>query len=292
MGMTGCYSTPEGGEVIVVRNGGPLDDKQIRQVVPNGAGNTWTGWMSEAHPYPASDQQRIYKFDDTDDADAKPVEVFTRDGVRVRLVGTFYLNTAFDNGKRGVDLVKSFDTAFGTRKFQGEHPWDEAGWPKFLNSVLQPVIDSNLREIIAEFDCKALVASCALVQRTSESVSVDEAQGKGNQSNVERIQARINQNLTSEIESKLAEPYFANIRFSLGPVTLPGVQNAIDSAQRSFAAVSSAQATEAQAKALARANIEKQRGYERCPACARIDAIKSLPRSLTALGGDFAVAVK
>jgi len=48
-GATGCMATPEGGEVIVVRNGGPFDDKQIRQVVPNGSGNTWVGFFSEAH---------------------------------------------------------------------------------------------------------------------------------------------------------------------------------------------------------------------------------------------------
>ena len=39
--------------MIVVRNGGPFDDKQIRQVVPNGSGNTWVGFFSQAHPYPA-----------------------------------------------------------------------------------------------------------------------------------------------------------------------------------------------------------------------------------------------
>jgi len=302
LGVTGCMATPEGGEVIVVRNGGPFDDKQIRQVVPNGSGNTWIGFWSQAHPYPASDQQRIYKFDDSPDADAKPVEVPTRDGVRVRLTGTFYINTAFDNTPQGESLVRKFDTAYGTRPFIGHEagggtlsakPWEEGGFAVFLNAILQPVIDSNIREVIAEFDCKQLVSSCALVQRGgAENVSAEEVVGNNNKSNVTQVQDRINQNLSEEIQAKLGQPYFRNIRFSLGPVELPGVQKAIDQAQSAFAEVSRAQARVAQAKADADANEERQRGYNNCPACQRIDAIKALPPGLTALGGDFAVGVK
>jgi hypothetical protein len=301
-GATGCMATPEGGEVIVVRNGGPFDDKQIRQVVPNGSGNTWVGLFSESHPYPASDQQRLYKFDDSPDADAKPVEVPTQDGVRVRLTGTFYINTAFDGSPDGEKLVRRFDTAFGTRPFTGRDaggdtlsakPWEDGGWNLFLNSILQPIIDSNIREVIAEFECKQLVSSCALVQRGgSEQVSAEEVAKADNKSNVTLIQDRINQNLSEEIQAKLGQPYFRNIRFSLGPVELPGVQKAIDQAQSAFAEVSRAQARVAQAKADADANEERQRGYNNCPACQRIDAIKALPPGLTALGGDFTTVVK
>jgi hypothetical protein len=295
-GATGCMATPEGGEVIVVRNGGPFDDKQIRQVVPNGAGNTWIGFGSEGHPYPASDQQRLYKFDDSPDADAKPVEVPTKDGVRVRLTGTFYINTAFDGTPEGEQLVRRFDTAFGTRGFTGAEgsarPWEEGGWEIFLNAILQPIIDSNIREVIAEFDCKQLVSSCALVQRGGAEVNAEEVAGTNNRSNVAVIQDRINQNLSEEIQSKLGQPYFRNIRFSLGPVELPGVQKAIDQAQSAFAEVSRAQARVAQAKADADANRERQRGYNACPACQRIDAIKALPPGITALGGDFTTVVR
>jgi regulator of protease activity HflC (stomatin/prohibitin superfamily) len=298
-GTTGCMATPEGGEVIVVRNGGPFDDRQIREVVPNGAGNSWVGWMSEPHPYPASDQQRLYKFDDSPDADAKPVEVPTKDGVRVRLTGTFYINTAFDGTPEGEKLVQTFDTSFGTRAFTGSNsdgtysakPWEDGGWTAFLNSVLQPVIDSNVREVIAEFDCKQLVSSCALVQRGGN-VNAQTEEVTNTKSNVTLIQDRINENLAEEIQAKLTKPYFKNIRFSLGPVELPGVQKAIDTAQSAFAEVSRAQARVAQAKADADANEERQRGYNNCPACQRIDAIKALPPGLTALGGEFAVAVK
>ena len=118
----------------------------------------------------------------------------------------------------------------------------------------------------------------------AENVDVEEVAGTDNKSNVTLIQDRINQNLSEEIQSKLGQPYFRNIRFSLGPVELPGVQQAIDQAQSAFAEVSRAQARVAQAKADADANEERQRGYNNCPACQRIDAIKALPPGLTALG--------
>lgn len=299
LSATGCYSTPEGGQVIVVRNGGPLDNKQIRQVVPNGADNTWTGWMSEAHPYPADSQQRIYKFDDSNDADAKPVVVPTKDGVQVRLTGTFYINTAFDNSKEGVDLVKDFDTQFGTRGFgpDNKHPYEDFG--SYLNSVLQPVIDSNLREVLAEFECKQLVASCALVQRGGEAqVRAEDVKGANNGSNVKQIQDRINKNLTTEIQAKLGKPYFGNIKFSLGSVELPGVQDAINTAQSAFAEVSKVQADVQ--KAIAQKQVEKQKslankikqaGYNSCHSCQTQDEYRALPQGLTTYAPGAGVAV-
>ena len=295
-GATGCMATPEGGEVMIIRNGGPFDDKQIRQIVPNGAGNTWIGFGSQAHPYPASDQQRLYKFDDTPDADAKPVEVPTRDGVRVRLTGTFYINTAFDGTPEGEKLLRAFDTSFGTRAFTGAEgaarPWEEGGWEIFLNAILQPIIDSNIREVIAEFDCKQLVSSCALVQRGgAAAVDAEEVSGD-NKSNVTVIQDRINENLVrgDPVQARAAvlpqHPVLARARRAAGRAggDRPGAER--------VRRVSRAQARVAQAKADADANRERQRGYNDCPACQRIDAIKALPPNLTALGGDFTSVVR
>ncbi len=286
--VAGGFSTPEGGEMGVVRNGGPLDDRNIRSVIPEGSGNTWTGLFSSTRYYPASSQQRFYKFDRGGDADTEPVEVPTADGVRTRLTGTFYLRTAFDNTPRGVDLLQRFDTQFGTRTFGGLRPYEAEGWSAFLGTIAQPIIDSNLRAVLAEFECRQLVSSCALVQRGGEDGRV-RVEGTNNRANVDQIERRLADGLTRQLNATLGQPYFRDIRFELGPVELPGVQRAIDSAQSAFAEVSRAQAQEAQARAIARANIEKQRGYSRCPACARIDSIRALPRSLTALGGDFAV---
>ncbi len=296
LGGTGCASTPEGGETIVVRNGGPLDDKQIRQIVPNGSGMTWTGLMSEEHPYPASDSERNYKFDDTPDADAPPVEVPTADGVKVELRGTVYLNTGFDNSPEGEKLIRQFDTAYGTRRFgtadeEGDalHAWEEGGWSAYLNSFVKPVIDASIREVMAGTECKELVASCALVQRGGEVRASDVQSG----SRMQEIEKEINEKIAARINSTLRAPYFRNIRFSLGRPALPGVQQAIDRAQSAFANVSEAQARVESAKQDRRANEEKQKGYNACSSCARQDELKALPDSLqTYAPGNGNVAVR
>ena len=49
----------DGGEVIVVRNGGLFDDNQFRQIVTTADGLTGTGWWSQIHRYPTT--QRFFK---------------------------------------------------------------------------------------------------------------------------------------------------------------------------------------------------------------------------------------
>src|SRR4051812_50175514 len=62
IGLTSNFTKPEAGEIGVVRNGGPLDNHNIRQGVPNGAGNTWTGWGAATHYYPRDSPQRYFPF--------------------------------------------------------------------------------------------------------------------------------------------------------------------------------------------------------------------------------------
>ncbi|WP_084958101.1 SPFH domain-containing protein [Thermoactinospora rubra] len=72
------------------------------------------------------------------------------------------------------------------------------------------------------------------------------------------------------------------MRFTLAKVTLPAeVQRAVDRALAAGAAVSEARARVEQAKAEAAANRARQEGYDKCPACAEIDKLKSLPQGIT-----------
>src|SRR4051812_12255858 len=58
IGVLGGWDSTDGGQVAVVRNGGPMDSKNIRQVIPQGSSLTWTGMWSNVHKYPAT--QRFY----------------------------------------------------------------------------------------------------------------------------------------------------------------------------------------------------------------------------------------
>jgi hypothetical protein len=302
LSLTGCYSKPQGGEIGVVRNGGPFDNHNIRQIIPNGAGTSWNGMFSSTHYYPVDSQQRFFRMAScpTDSgickgADAEAVTVPSADGVDVTIEGTFYLNTGFNDSPGGEATVKAFDTQFATRTFGDDlHAYDgNDGWSAFLAAIVEPIVVNNLRETISGVTCADLVSSCALVQNSTAKVSAQQLAGKNNQSNVSRIQETVEKALATDLGSTLGRAYFKNIKFNLARVVLPSsVQTAINRAQSAFASVSQAQARVRSAKLESQANEQRQAGYRKCPTCARIDAIKALPPGLTALGSGFAVGVK
>lgn len=305
-------SAPQSGEIGVVRNGSaPLwvfdwfDNHKIRGVIPNGAGSTALGLGSSVHYYPVEEQQRFFRLQTCEDKDhqATPCEgaddvaitIPTSDGVSVGVEGTFYLNTGFNNTNTGLNLLKKFDTQFGTRTWGEDHlyAWDgTGGWKAFLASNVEPVIANNLRQTIAGVSCAELVSSCALVQNSNLTQTVSLSQSKANLNNVNAVQEKVNAGLQTDLNNTLQDPYFKNVRFKLTHVDLPGeVQRAIDKAQASFAQVTQAQAQVKSASLEAQANEKKQHGYEHCPACAQIDELKAIPSTLQtyAPGGPFAV---
>ena len=91
--VTGFDKT-SGGEVGVVRNGGPLDNNKIRQVIQPASNLTWTGLWSSTHKYPS--QQRFYTITSDDKGGDRPgvdvVRVPSSDGVDMGLEGTLYFS--------------------------------------------------------------------------------------------------------------------------------------------------------------------------------------------------------
>lgn len=312
--LTGCATTPNSGETGVVRNGKAwywpfdwFDNHKIRGIVPNGAGNTWTGLGSSVHYYPVATQQRFFRLascrDDNgivpcDGADGTAITVPTSDGVEVTISGTFFFNTAFDGSRQGDVLLKDFDTQYSTRTFNGKHPFEgNEGWSKFLEVNVEPTIINNMRQVVSGITCAELVSSCALVQNNAaaQAKAQELAKGKVNQNNVQKVQELVIGGLLPDLKSTLGQDYFKNVKFNLTTVTLPNtVQNAIDESQAAFAQVSKAQARVQQAKADAAANAERQKGYENCPACAQIDTLRAIPPSVTtfAPGSGFSITSK
>lgn len=297
VGAIGAFDKTTGGQIAVVRNGGPLDDNKIRQVINPASSRTWTGLWSHSHKYPA--QQRFYTItSDAHRGDRPGVDVVhtpTSDGVDVGIEGTVYFSLNQDHS-----VLRLFDDKFGTRKFVGvdgnaRFPYDgDNGWLGFLDSVIRPVIDNDLREQINNFRCAELVSSCALVQN-SANAAANALGGRSNNGNIAKVQTAINSSLSDDLAETLGGRFLTDIRFNLVRVTLPEqVQQAVDSAQAAFAKVTEAQARVAQAKAEAQANEQRQRGYQQCPACAVIDELKAIPPSVTtfAPGTGFAITSK
>lgn len=288
----GPTTKPEAGQIGVIRNGGPFDNRNIRGIVRAGSGLTWSGLYSTTHYYPVSSQQRFIKLSDDATADGPAVTVPTKDGVEVTIQGTFYMNTAFDNSPGGLAAMQSFDTQFSTRTFGVEdlHPYDgRAGFSAFLTANVIPSVRNNLRQVISGVSCYQLVSSCALVQNQS---AEQQRNALSATTKIPEIEEAVQKGLDTDLSSTLGRPYFRNIKFSLSSVALPAkVQQAIESAQASFALVSKADAEKRAAKIEAQANLERQRGYNSCRACAQQDILKAIPENVTtyAPGGAFAV---
>ncbi|MFF4652216.1 SPFH domain-containing protein [Streptomyces sp. NPDC001380] len=215
------------------------------------------------------------------------------DGVDMGIEGTLYFTLNLDQ-----KTLRDFDNKFGTRGFTGAdgrlyHAYDgDLGWSAFLDQIIRPVIDNDLREQISRFRCAELVSSCALVQNSGSPGVPPAGAGKTNNGNIAAVQNAVNSSLAEDLKVTLGDEFLQGLRFNLVRVSLPdNVQAAVDKAQAAFAAVSEAQARVAQAKADAAANSARQQGYQKCPACAVIDEMKAIPPSVTtfAPGQNFAV---
>jgi regulator of protease activity HflC (stomatin/prohibitin superfamily) len=292
--LTSSMTKTAGGEIAVIRNGGPLDNNRVRQVVQPASSLTWVGLYSAVHRYPA--QQRFYTITgDTSRGDRTGVDVEqlpTSDGVEVGVEGTIYFSLNTDPA-----VLRAFDDKYGTRRYRGSdgryrYAWeDEAGWSTFLDQIVRPVISNDLREEIGKFPCSELQASCALVQNGGGTQVVNAVAGKGNL-NIAKIQDSINTSLAQDLTNTLGGQFITAVRFNLAKITLPAqVQEAINKAQAAFAAVTEAQAKVQQAKAEAAANAQRQLGYQACPVCAQIDTMKAIPPNVTtfAPGSGFSV---
>jgi regulator of protease activity HflC (stomatin/prohibitin superfamily) len=247
------------------------------------------------HKYPA--QQRFYTITSDANRGDRPgvdvVETPSSDGVQMGIEGTFYFSLNLDH-----KVISDFDDKFGTRTFTGQdgtarHAYDgDQGWSTFLDQIIRPVIDNDLREQIGDFRCADLVSSCALVQNGPTGQSPNPTSGGANNSNLAKIQNAINQSLEADLKSTLGDDFLTNVRFNLVRISLPSqVQDAVNKAQAAYAQVSEAQAHVAQAQADANADAARQKGYEACPACAQIDIMKAIPPNVTtfAPGAGFAV---
>jgi regulator of protease activity HflC (stomatin/prohibitin superfamily) len=290
-------------EVGVVYNGGPLDKKTQRQLIPPSSGLTWTGWLSQdPRLYPSEGSPRRYLITSEGQGGDRPgvdvVRVPTADGIDVGLEAKISFTTAF-TGQPDDQLMKSFDARFGNRtytSFEGGrlHPWEgDPGFAAFLDTEFRPVLDNALREAIGTFRCEDLVSSCALIGQ-SRNVKVSSAAGRQTNANLIKVQDAVASALATDLNRNLGGEYFKNVQVIVSAVRLPPrVQEAVDEAQAQFAEVNKAKADLQKARIRKQVNDTLGRSYDNCPACAQIDALKSIPSNVTAisLGGNGSIAL-
>jgi hypothetical protein len=283
------------GHVGVVRNGGPLDRRSIRQFLLPGQRLTWTGWFSQSpHEYPAKHVELLYTVTSDPKRGARPsvdvVTVPTRDGVQVGLEATVFFHFV---GDRDLELLRRFDSGFGTRRFDSHDgrrlkPWQgDDGFAAFMDSVFRPVLENDLRREVGRFRCEQLVASCVLLRHASRPTSVGADVRESSIVNIARVEDRLTESLQEDLTRTLEAPYFTGIHFRLSSVRLPGgVQRVIDDVQAKYGSVSGARADVARARYEDARNKLLATTYQRSPALARIHAIRSAPKGSTIIIND------
>lgn len=286
-GIGGLHST-DGGQVAVVRNGGLFDSRDVRGIIKPASGLEWAGLWSDVHDYPAA--ARFYTITSDQGRGERTgvdvVNVPSADGVSMGVEGTVYFTLAQDP-----KTLAAFDDAYGTRTFTGldkeqRHAYDgESGWSTFLDQIVRPVIENDLRQTVAKFRCADLLSSCGVVQNTA--VATAHPGGA-----ITQVQDAVNASLPAGIKGTLGGEFLNKISFNLTKLTLPtGVQDAVNAAQAAYADVSKAQAKVKAATAEAEANRARQHGYNACPACAQIDIMRAIPPSVTTFAPGSGVAI-
>jgi len=303
-GFLGAWNNVDAGHIVVLRNGGVFSDSNIRGFLDPASSLSYTGIFSTEHIYPA--QQRTYTISaDASQGDRVGVDVVqtpSSDGVEMGIQGTLYYALNLDH-----TVLGQFDNKYGTRSYTENgnsfHAYDgDQGWAAFIDVVVRPILNNDLREQIAKVSCAELDAACALVQNSTQVAAAKLPTAGSNNGNIAAVQNAINASLQSDIDTQLGqvkvggqwEGILTGLRFNISQVSLPGnVQDAVNNAQAAFAAVSQQQALVQQAQLQAQANAAKQQGYNSCPTCQIIDELKALPDKLTtyAPGAGAGIAV-
>ncbi len=274
------------GYVAVVRNGGPLDVRTVRQVLLPGQGLTWIGFFSKPpHQYPAATVNRTYTVTSDPKRGNRPgvdvVTVPTKDGVQVGVEATVFLRFV---GESNLDLLRTFEASYGNRRFPTPdgrelYPWDgDEGFYAWLDTFFRPVLDYNLRREIGGLQCAEVVSSCALVSRGATSSSTTPT------ANAQLISRRISDALEVDFTRTVGQRYLRDFRMRIARVTLPkGVQAAIDDAQAQFAAVNGARAELKQAQFRAERNRLLGQEFNRSPGLVAIETMRAIPEGSTVI---------
>jgi regulator of protease activity HflC (stomatin/prohibitin superfamily) len=280
-------SRQDAGHVGVVRNGGPLDSRSIRQILMPGQRVSWIGLYSQApREYPAARVVHFYTVTgDTRRGDRREIDVVhvpTRDGVQVGLEATVFFHFV---GERDIGLLRRFDQTFGNRRFPVAgtdkllRPWDgENGFAAMLDTTFRPVLDNDLRAVVGGFACADLVASCSLVRHTSGPGPTRSLANR----NIDAVETRLGRSLSHELALTLGGDYFRDIHVRIARVTLPpSVQAEVDDVQRAYVAINGARASVRSARFQAKRNDLLAKAYNRSPALARIEQIRAAPKGST-----------
>jgi regulator of protease activity HflC (stomatin/prohibitin superfamily) len=272
-GLTSFKSVNQG-DVCVVVDGGPLDDRKVSKVRQPGSGVETVGIFNHQRCFPANERHYTLS-SDPGAADSKTVDVVkvpTKDAVEVYIEGQFRFRLTTDEG-----TLKDFYRRYGSRTFAGSHPYDgDEGWDNFLAQVFRQPSLTATREAVGRYRCIELRNTCQYVTNAQAAVSGGVREVETGQ-NLEKVaeeigrttETRLNEFLSgvcaapdgpdpgSEPDERPCRRYFVNVRFTLGQ---PHFE---DSVEKSVTAAQTAGADAATARLQAQKKVEEARGRRR-----------------------------
>jgi regulator of protease activity HflC (stomatin/prohibitin superfamily) len=270
----------DAGTVCVVREGGPFDGRDIKEVRQPGEGPRPIGAFNKQDCLPITER------DSTDVIEGE--QTFpTRDSVQVIVDGQALYQLTSDPAK-----AEKFYRGYGRRKWGGEEISTDQGWLNFQRQRLAPVILDAQREVIGQYGCTSLNNLCQYVQNPEAAVRGQAgADGSDTTQNLAEAQRKLAEAINVKLRAAFRDQYFENVRYQNLRIRFePEVQRRITEAQslRTQAANARLEAERERAKARGeadrkvevaegerRAAFQQARAYRLNPNQAQIDRIRA-----------------
>lgn len=235
-------------EICVVKEGGPFDGREIKEVRQPGSGPKPIGAFNSQHCLPATER------DDGGVVDEN-LTYPTEDSVQVIADGKALYELTEDP-----KLVKSFYEDYGGRNWgTGEDaaPIDtEEGFLAFQRERIAPVIIDATREVLGQYDCIELNNLCQYVQNPDAATKGDIQKVNTNQ-NLAEAQRTLAERIQKGFVAAFGEQYFENVRYQNLRIQFEeAVKGQITEAQK-------LRTETANAKLAAQKAVETQRGEAR-----------------------------
>lgn len=158
IGCTRVSTAPD--EVALCIGGGPVEAKQIKQVVSPGHGKVTCGWWGDtSKTYPTS--LRVYDASDDEGSDGPPIVAPSSDGVEMQysVRVRFKLNTGEcpvgDSETETEECIRQFHEEVGNR-YEADGGENDEGWQRMLEAVFRGELDTSLQRISRNFSATDL----------------------------------------------------------------------------------------------------------------------------------------
>lgn len=274
-GFLTSFKSVDAGEVCVIKEGGPFDGRDVKDVRQPGSGVSSIGIFNDQHCLPATER-------DSNEVLPDDPSFPTRDSISVLADGQVLFSLTTDKEK-----VSEFYRKFGRKKWSGHWLWEDEGWKAFLQQRFAPPVIDALRQVIGKNDCTPLNNLCQYVLDPDKAARKGKTEKVDNSQNLSRAQADISTEITARLRAAFGDDYFENVRYQNFRTRFePDVQRQITAAQAKRTEVANAklEADRVKEEAKGRTAVAEEQskqikikaaGYRDNPSQARIDGIKA-----------------